>query len=465
MENKKQPKRIQTSTESIGYRLDKLHRALKLDMDPDLCAMYILTFYFYKYINDIFPDKQNSPFAVPENCRFEYICKHRNKKKIGIIINEVFAELESRNEDKLKGLLSIVDFNSTRLGRKNYRNLKLIHLIEEFSRINFNSPPYREENKNRIPDTFYYFISSNYQRGIDIPVYQAELLTKLLEPQDGQSICDPFCNAGSLLRSFALLNPYKDLLFFGQEKNRHLHALCKMGLYLQEVYQSEIELRDNLAESDSSLFESKYKLVVTKIYTRIPLPVRLRMKREGRPRFKIHYDRISKSLEMMDTGKGKAGFIVSGAFLSASEEYGDFWEHIFKENLLDAVIGFSYYPSQSGYFSNAVLVFKKDRTTSDVLFISVENRIRSFLKRINRDKNLEKVIDIYRQYKSEENLSCLAGIEEIRNNNFSIDINSYLETEKKEHSDIGSLKMEIEQLETELQKVRQSLDSKLEEID
>ena len=53
----------------------------------------------------------------------------------------------------------------------------------------------------------------------------------------------------------------------------------------------------------------------------------------------------------------------------------------------------------------------------------------------------------------------------IRENNYSIDINSYLDTEQREYSDIDSLKTEIEQLETELKKIRQCLDVKLKEID
>lgn len=465
MEDKDQPRRILPRPISAGYLLDKLHQSLRLDMNPDLCALYIFVFYFYKYLNDLYRDKENTPFVIPESCRFDYIYKNRNKKKIGMIINEVITELEKQNEDKLKGLLSIVDFNSNKLGRKNYRNLKLIHLIEEFSQISFNSPQFQEEN--RITEIFYRFISSNFSRGNYVPIYQAELLTKLLNPEDGESIGDPFCNAGSLLNSFALLNPDKDLLFYGQEKNKHLWALCKMGLYLQGIFQGEIHCQDNLSETVFSSPEQKYDLVVSSINynPRVPLPLRLRMEREGSRRFKTYYDKISRAVEMMGNDKGRAGIIVPALLLSNSDEYRDFWENIINKNLLDAVIGFSAYSYHPGYFRDAILLFRKNRSTTDVLFINVENRIRRFLKRINRDKNLEKVINIYREYRTVENFSCRTVIEKIRENNFSIDINSYLDTEKKEYSDIDSLKTEIEQLEAELQKVRQSLDSKLKEID
>ncbi len=465
---------------NTNFRLRSIYRALRLDMDPDECAMYILTFFFYKYINDIFRTNENGIhsseniiFVIPEKCSFDLIYKNRNKKNIGNIINEVFEEIENLNEDKLKGVLSVVDFNSEKLGRKNYRNLKLIHLIEEFSDINFNSFYFKDENNHIAGNIFYNFFSRYFFmmrdiRGRRSPVYQVEILTELLEPEEEESICDPMCNIGFLLLSFSNLNKNKNLLFHGQEKNRYLWALCKMALYLHGIYKMDIDYRDVFTEPilNEDMQLKKFDIVISDIHLekRESIIERVRRERDSISKYKEDHDHISHIVKIINDEKGRVGLLVPYTFLFSTDEHKEFWKEIFDENLLDAVIGLPGGISGPGDVRKVILLFSKNRTTSDVLFMYIDKNIRRYLKRLNRDKNIEKLIKIYKEYCTIDKFSYRANLEEIKKNNFSIDISLYLHTEEKEKVDIKTLKSDIEELEIELQKVKNSLNQKLKEI-
>ena len=128
-------------------------------------------------------------------------------------------------------------------------------------------------------------------------------------------------------------------------------------------------------------------------------------------------------------------------------------------NRIYAVIGL---PSNLFYGTSiptVVMVLKKNRINKDILFIDASN---DFEKGKNQNKlsadNIEKIISTYRERKEVPKYAHLASIEEIRQNDYNLNIPRYVDTtEEEEEIDINEVrkllaqdKKEIEDLEAQI---------------
>ena len=105
------------------------------------------------------------------------------------------------------------------------------------------------------------------------------------------------------------------------------------------------------------------------------------------------------------------------------------------------------------------MVLKKKRTTKDIFFIDASN---DFEKGKNQNKlseeNINKIIAAYRERKDIPKYAHLASIEEIRQNEYNLNIPRYVDTtEEEEEIDINKIrdllaqdKKEIEELEAQI---------------
>jgi len=123
-----------------------------------------------------------------------------------------------------------------------------------------------------------------------------------------------------------------------------------------------------------------------------------------------------------------------------------------KQNYLDAVIGL---PSNLFYGTSipaTVLVFKKCRKDDeDILFIDAS---KEFEKGKNQnkltDENIQKIFDTYRKREEVEKYSHKATIEEIKENEYNLNIPRYVDTfEEEEEININEVADKLKGLNTE----------------
>jgi type I restriction enzyme M protein len=101
-----------------------------------------------------------------------------------------------------------------------------------------------------------------------------------------------------------------------------------------------------------------------------------------------------------------------------------------------------------------------------VLFIDAS---REFLPGKNRntlsEEYLEKIVKTYKNRKDVEKYAHVATIDEIRENDYNLNIPRYVDTfEEEEEIDIDAVQAEIDELEKELAIVRKQMAEKLKEI-
>ena len=150
---------------------------------------------------------------------------------------------------------------------------------------------------------------------------------------------------------------------------------------------------------------------------------------------------------------GSAFFILPHGVLFRSSREGAIRKLLIDDNLLDAVIGLP-----SNLFLNTqipvcVLIFKKIRNDKDILFIDASNDfVKEGKQNYLSDDQIEKIKSAYSLRKDIDKFSHVASLEEIKKNDYNLNIPRYVDTsEEKEPVDLAQVVSELVQIETEIE--------------
>lgn len=150
---------------------------------------------------------------------------------------------------------------------------------------------------------------------------------------------------------------------------------------------------------------------------------------------------------------GTAAFILPHGVLFRGQAEGDIRRKLIEDNLLDAVIGLP-----SNLFTNtsipvSILVFKKNRSNTDILFIDAQ---KDFVKHKNKNKNVmtaeqvEKVIKAYKERADIERYSSNVSVSTILDNDYNLNIPRYIDSfEPEEIPDAVQLAKELNEINRE----------------
>jgi type I restriction enzyme M protein len=114
----------------------------------------------------------------------------------------------------------------------------------------------------------------------------------------------------------------------------------------------------------------------------------------------------------------------------------------------------------------AILIFNRGKKTTDVLFIDASREYEDAKNQSKlRPQDIEKIVETYNKFETVEKYSYRATFEEIKENDFNLNIPRYVDTfEEEEEIDIQAAQREIERLEAELTEVRAEMKRYLKEL-
>ena len=148
---------------------------------------------------------------------------------------------------------------------------------------------------------------------------------------------------------------------------------------------------------------------------------------------------------------GIAAFILPHGVLFRGQAEGDIRRKLIEDNLLDAVIGLP-----SNLFTNTsipvcILVFKKNRDNTDILFIDAQ---KDFVKHKNKNimtaEQVEKVIKSYKDRAEIERYSSNISVSTILDNDYNLNIPRYIDSfEPEEIPDAVQLAKDLNEINRE----------------
>lgn len=474
-------------------------------IDPSGYKDYILTMLFVKYLSDVRKSKladytakyQGDPtrieramsrerFLVPEDCTFEHLYAHRDDADIGQVINTVLEKIEDANKAKLHNVFRNIDFNSeANLGKTRQRNQRLKTVLEDFASPKLDLRPERVGHMDIVGDVYEYLIArfaaqAGKKAGeFYTPAEVSETLARLVNPQDGDRICDPTCGSGSLLIKAAKQVGTKNFSLFGQEMNGSTWALCKMNMFLHEVDAARIEWEDTirhpqLVENDALM---KFDIVVANP------PFSLdkwgqegaagdqfnRFHRGIPPTSKGDWAFISHMIATALEGKGRVGVVVPHGVLFRGGQEGKIRQALIEENLLDGVVGLASNLFYGAGIPAALMIFDKSRTPGgrdDVFFIDASSDYAQGTNQNRlRPEDIDKIVGTFRNRTVIEKYSHSATFEEMKENDFNLNIPRYVDTfEPEPEIDMDEVQRDIERINGELAVVEAKMDGYLREL-
>ena len=148
---------------------------------------------------------------------------------------------------------------------------------------------------------------------------------------------------------------------------------------------------------------------------------------------------------------GTAVFILQHGVLFRGQAEGDIRQNLIKNNLLDAVIGLP-----SNLFTNTgipvcILVFKKNRANTDILFIDAQKDfVKDKSKNVMTSEQVLKVIDTYNNRSDINKYSRKVSASEIAENDYNLNIHRYIDSfEPEEIPDAVQLAKELNEINRE----------------
>lgn len=396
--------------------------------------------------------------------------------------------LNSKATQDFTGVFDDMNLNNSRLGNTTAARAKaltqIIDLVDQVDYID-------ENGKDILGDIYEYLIAkfagnSGKKAGeFYTPHEVSEVLAKLATvtlDQDNKkpSAYDFACGSGSLL--LTLKDEIKNkILYYGQELNTTTYNLARMNLMMHGVPYNRMTLKnaDTLEQDwpDGLDAQGVDKPRFFDVVVANP-PYSARWDNSDRklkdPRFKDYglapktkadYAFLLHGLYHLDQNETMAIVLPHGVLFRGAKE-GKIREALLKKHQIDAIIGMPAGLFYSTGIPTVVLVLKKTRTNKDVLFIDASKGFeKGKNQNVLRDEDIDRIINTYKERKDVERYAHVASFDEIKENDFNLNIPRYVDTFVPEPPvDLKKVAADLHETNIEIQKNQKELVGMLKEL-
>jgi type I restriction enzyme M protein len=477
-------------------------------MDADEFRDYILGFIFFKYLSEkqyLYANHLLETETIKDYLKVTDVddleaIKEESLKKLGYFLkpdelfssiakkgnantenesNFILEDLESilngieqstmgtESEEDFNKLFEDLDLSSTKLGRTpDARNELISKVLKHLDKIDFELA---NADSDVLGDAYEYLIGQ-FASGAGkkagefyTPQQVSKILAKIVTTGKKRlkTVYDPTCGSGSLLLRVAKEVEVSD--FYGQELNRTTYNLARMNMILHDVHYTKFDLKQEDTLVEPQHFDLRFEAIVANP----PFSAKWKGKdnplNENDERFS-QYGRLAPVStadfafvqhmihQLAENGTMACvlphGVLFRGAAEATIRKY-----IIEKQNYLDAVIGL---PSNIFYGTSiptCILVLSKCRVNDkDILFIDASN---DFEKDGNKNKlteeNIDKIVDTYRKREIIDKYSYVATIDEVKENEYNLNIPRYVDTfEEEEAIDLTNVAKELQSIEKDI---------------
>ncbi len=396
--------------------------------------------------------------------------------------------LNSKATQDFTGVFDDMNLNNSRLGNTTASRAKaltqIIDLVDQVDYID-------ENGKDILGDIYEYLIAKfagnsgkkagEFYTPHEVSEVLAKLATVSLDQENKKpSVYDFACGSGSLL--LTLKDEVKNkILYYGQELNTTTYNLARMNLMMHGVPYDRMTLKnaDTLEQDwpdgvdaqgtdrprffDVVVANPPYSARWDNSDRKLKDP---RFKDYGlAPKTKADYAFLLHGLYHLDQNGTMAIVLPHGVLFRGAKE-GKIREALLKKNQIDAIIGMPAGLFYSTGIPTVILVLKKNKANKDVLFIDAS---KGFEKGKNqnklREEDIDKIINTYKERKDVERYAHVASFDEIKENDFNLNIPRYVDTFIPEPPvDLKKVAADLHETNLEIQKNQKELVGMLKEL-
>ncbi|MBD2526839.1 type I restriction-modification system subunit M [Nostoc sp. FACHB-133] len=384
-----------------------------------------------------------------------------------ILKNIEQSTLGTDSADDFSNLFEDLDLTSSKLGAtEKAKNELVTKILVHLNKIDFRLD---DTNADVLGDAYEYLIGE-FASGAGkkagefyTPQPVSTLLAKLVtsEKPNLKTVYDPTCGSGSLLLRVKREAAHVDKIY-GQEMNRTTYNLARMNMILHDVHYADfdIKLEDTLEHpqhrdlrfeaivanppfsakwSASQLFMSDDRFSV---YGKLA------------PSSKADLAFVQHMIYQLSDDGCMAVVLPHGVLFRGAAE-GHIRQYVIEQmNYLDAVIGLPANIFYGTSIPTCVLVLKKcRRSPDDILFIDASQHFDKVkTQNILRPEHIQKIVATYKARTNEDKYSYVASIEEIKKNDYNLNIPRYVDTfEAEDAIDLDAISAKLQAIEEQSQ--------------
>lgn len=453
---------------------------------------YILGFIFYKFLSE-----QEEKYLKKNDWTDEYLCELTEEdpevvesiqKNLGYFIsyNNLFSTwikkgsdfsvqdvrdalsafsrlIDSAHKDVFEGVFDTLQTGLSKLGEGSASQTKaisdLIYLIRDI-------PMDGKQDYDVLGFIYEYLISmfaanagkkaGEFYTPHEVSLLMSEIVAEHLKDRESIKIYDPTSGSGSLLinigKSASKYISNKDnIKYYAQELKQNTYNLTRMNLVMRGILPDNIVTRNgDTLEDDWPYFDDK-----DPIATYEPLYVDAVV---SNPPYSQSWNPTDKETDpryarfgLAPKGKADYAFLLHDLFHIKSDgimtivlphgvlfrggEEGEIRKNLIEQNHIDAIIGL---PSNIFFgtgIPTIIMILKQKRENTDVLVVDAS---KGFIKSEKNNKlrasDIKRIVDVVINRENVANFSRVVSRDEIRNNNYNLNIPRYVDSSEKTES-------------------------------
>jgi type I restriction enzyme M protein len=436
---------------------------LRGTIDAGDYKQYIFPLLFFKRICDVYDEEfenalqesdgdmeyaafaEHHHFVVPKGSHWNDV--RETTVNVGVALQDAMRNIEKANPDTLYGIFGDASWtNKNRLSDET-----LINLIEHYSqhKLSLSNIP-----DDKLGNAYEYLIkefaddSGHTAAEFYTNRTVVTLMTKIMDPQPGESVYDPTCGSGGLLLNCALHlksegKEYRNLKLYGQEINLITSAIARMNMFMHGIEEFNIVRGDTLANPAFLHNDElkKFNVILAnppysisqwddKSFEKDPFGRNI----WGSPpagcadyAFQQH---IHQSLDPIN---GRTAILWPHGILFREMEK-TMRENMIKTGTVECVIGLGANLFYNSPMEASILVCnnnKAENRKDKILFIDALNEVKrektnSFLT----NDNIERIHNAYLDFKNEEGFARVMTMQEVLDNKGNLKVSKYILSSK-----------------------------------
>ena len=432
---------------------------LRGTIDAGDYKQYIFPLLFFKRICDVYDEEfenalsesdgdieyaafaEHHHFVVPKGSHWNDV--RETTVNIGGALQDAMRNIEKANPDTLYGIFGDASWtNKNRLSDET-----LINLVEHYSqhKLSLSNIP-----DDKLGNAYEYLIkefaddSGHTAAEFYTNRTVVTLMTKIMDPQPGESVYDPTCGSGGLLLNCALhlkseSKEYRTLKLYGQEINLITSAIARMNMFMHGIEEFSIIRGDTLANPAFLHNDElkKFNVILAnppysikawdqKGFTNDPFGRNIwGVPPQGCADYAFQ-QHIQKSL---DNDNGRSISLWPHGILFRDSE-AEMRSKMIKEDLVECVIGLGPNLFYNSPMEACLLITKTNKSENKrgkILFINAVKEVKqgkniAFLEQ----HHIDKIFTIYKNFSEESEIAKIVSNEKLLENKGSLNIAQFI---------------------------------------
>jgi type I restriction enzyme M protein len=498
----------------LEQQLWNIANTLRGKMGADDFRDYILGFIFYKYLSEkmhTYADKILQPdgilykdideesqqgqdyleairtealdtlgyFLLPSELFSEIARRGNGDGKSKFILHDltkVLTHIEqstmgSDSEEEFSNLFEDLDLTSSKLGKtESQKNELIVKVLTHLDEIDFRL----EDTEADVLGDAYEYLIGQFASGAGkkagefyTPQQVSMVLARIVTTGKTKlkSVYDPTCGSGSLLLRVAK-EVEEVSKFYGQESNPTTYNLCRMNMIMHDVHYRKFDVKNEDTLEHPQHSELRFEAVVANPpfsanWSASPLFMsddRFAAYGKLAPGSKADFAFVQHMVHQLDDNGTMACVLPHGVLFRGAAE-GHIRQYLIEDrNYLDAVIGLPANIFYGTSIPTCILVLRKDRhkdaeRSKNILFIDASQHFEKVkTQNMLRKADIDKIVSTYRERTTEDKYSYVARLDEVRENDYNLNIPRYVDTfEEEAPVDLAEVSGELKALEKDMQ--------------